>query len=112
MLAKGRVGIDANPFTAQVRHSPFRRTTATFRFDIAVVGGQVDTEASIQKQIEERVQVRLLGPLADLVVHPGSAHFHPVHDLVDLVDDQPGDPYLGMRKRFRDGFQAAVTQAP
>src|SRR6266496_1244641 len=85
--AKSSVRIDADSLTPQVRHGPFRRATATFCLDIAVVRSQIDTEPAIQKQIEESVQVRLLGPLVHLVVHPGGAHFHPVHNLVDLVDD-------------------------
>jgi len=108
--AKGRVWIDADSFAAQVRHSPFGWTTATFRLEVAMIRSQIDTEAPIQEQIEECVQVRLLGPLAHLVVHPGGAHFHPVHDLVDLVHDQPGDSCPGMRKRFGNGFQITVAQ--
>src|SRR4030042_6768332 len=69
LAAKGRVGIDADSFTAQVRHSPFGRTTATFRLDVAMIRSQIDTEAPIQNQIAEHVQVRLFGPLAYLVVH-------------------------------------------
>ena len=30
-----------------------------------------------------------MAPLLDLVVHPGRAKLHAVHDLVDLVHDQP-----------------------
>ena len=110
LVTKGRVGVDADPFTAEVRHSPFGRTPTTFRLNVAMIRSQIDPEAPIQKQIEECAQVWLPGPLAHLIVHPGDAQFHPVHDLVDLVHHQPGDPGLGMRKCLRNGFQTAVTQ--
>jgi hypothetical protein len=38
-------------------------------------------------------------------MHASGTHLHSVHDLVDLVHDQPGDPCLGMRKRLRKGLQ-------
>ena len=37
--------------TAKVRHGSFSRTAAAFRFDISMVGGEVDTKSPIQEQI-------------------------------------------------------------
>jgi len=39
-IPKDLIGIDPNPLTAQISHRPFRRTSTTLSFNIAVVGGQ------------------------------------------------------------------------
>ena len=49
IVAKPRVRVKANPLTAQISDHPFSRTSTAFSFDIAVVGSQENTEASIQQ---------------------------------------------------------------
>ena len=46
----------------------------------------------------------MLTPLANLLVHSRSAKFHAVHDLIDLIDHQPGNPNSGVgRNLFNHG---------
>jgi hypothetical protein len=94
MAAALGVGLP-DPFTAEVRHSPFRRTAATYRLNVAMVRSQIDAEAPIEKQIEECVQVRLFGPLAHLVVHSRDAISIPCMILSTLSTTSPATLALG-----------------
>ena len=76
-----------------------------------MIRGQKDREAAIQKHIEKIAEIRLPRPLGDLVLHPGRSHLHPVHDPVDLVHDQPGDPDLRTFQQLRERREVPVAQA-
>ena len=75
-----------------------------------MIGGQVDTESFLQKQIAEFRHERLTGPLPDLVVHSCGAKLHAVHDLVYFVDNQTDDPCLGPAYHLFNVFQGAIAQ--
>ena len=52
LIAKNRIRINTDPLATQVSHGSFRRTATANCLDVAMVSGQVNKEASIQKQIE------------------------------------------------------------
>ena len=64
-----------------------------------MVGGQVDDEAFVLKTNEQLLQVALRSPQTHLVVHPCGLHLHPVHDVIDLVPDDPQDRQPGIGER-------------
>ena len=85
-------------------------TTAARRFDVAVVGGEPDSEAVVQEQqVKEHGQVGLPPPLTDLgrtwPCIPRALSFHAVHDLC------PPCPRLTRRARAcgREVGQARVA---
>ncbi len=65
-----------------------------------MVRSQEDLKIVVYKRIEERQNVCLFGPLTDLIVHTSGAQFHPMHDLVNLVNDEPGDSHFWVRKQL------------
>ena len=95
LAAKGRVGIDADPFTAQISHSPFRRTAAAFRLDIAVVGSQIDTEAPVQQQIEELFKYGCLAHWRTWLCIPAVPSSIPCMILSTLSTTSPATLALG-----------------
>ena len=66
-----------------------------------MVRGQIDAETKFKQQVEKIRQIPLFSPLADLVVHPGRAEFHAVHDLVHFVDHQAGYAYIRVADQLR-----------
>lgn len=67
MVAVSQVSVDPGPLTPEVGYRSFHWASHAGRLDIAVVGGEEDSEAMIQKPVHEVGEEAALGPLADLV---------------------------------------------
>jgi len=112
LSAKFRRGIDTNTLAASFGNHPFRWAAFTFALDVPVIGRQPDLIAVIQQLADHRGKKSCMAPLLDLVVHPGRTELHAVHDLVDLVHDQPHHLGLpGVDCGVEDARSIAVAKA-
>ena len=53
-----------------------------------MIGSEKHFEPMGEQQVQKsRHEIRLIGPLANLVMHSSCSKFHAVHNPVDLVDN-------------------------
>src|SRR5690554_1970127 len=112
LSAEFRRGIDTNTLAASLGNHTFRWASFAFALNISVIGCQPNLIAVIQQLADHRGKKSCMAPLLDLVVHPGRAELHAVHDLVHLVHDQPHHLGLpGVDCGVEDARSIAVAKA-
>ena len=89
LRAEFRRGIDTNTLAASFGNHTFRRSAFAFALNVAVIGRQPDLITVFQQLADQGSQESTPAPLLDLVVHPGRAELHSVHDLVHFIHDKP-----------------------